>query len=173
MRRHVAAGLFVVALLPAACSSDKEKPASSGDPSASEETTTTGATGSTTTTLAVGTTSTTVAAGIALTGAAVVPGPGDPDGSGTATVRVDTDHNEVCVTLTVAKIDPAVRVVLRRAKAGEAGEQVAAMKPPTSTPVCAATDAIVVADLQAAPGDFALVVVNETHPNGALRGQLK
>ena len=38
---------------------------------------------------------------VALTGAAERPGPGDPDGSGTATLRLNPGQEEVCFTLTV------------------------------------------------------------------------
>ena len=39
-----------------------------------------------------------------LTGAAEVPGPGDPDGGGTVQVTLNTDKNEVCYDLTVTRL---------------------------------------------------------------------
>ena len=42
-----------------------------------------------------------------LTGEAEVPGPGDPDGSGEASVRLNPGRGEVCFDLTVQGIEPA------------------------------------------------------------------
>ena len=41
---------------------------------------------------------------VALTGAAERPGPGDPDGSGTARLSLNPGQEEVCFTLTVENI---------------------------------------------------------------------
>ncbi len=41
---------------------------------------------------------------IRLTGAAEVPGPGDPDGTGTARLTLNPGKNQVCYELTVDKI---------------------------------------------------------------------
>ena len=35
-----------------------------------------------------------------MTGAAEVPGPGDPDGKGNGVVRVDRSNGEICVVIT-------------------------------------------------------------------------
>ena len=104
-----------------------------------------------------------------------MPGPGDPDGTGTASVRLVPERNEVCYELAVGKIDPATGAQLRRGRAGQPAETVLTLRSPADGPVstCAAADAILMADLQAAPADFAIVVTNETYPNGALRGQLR
>jgi CHRD domain len=42
-----------------------------------------------------------------LTGAAEVPGPGDPDGTGRAEIRIHAPRGEVCYALTVKNITPA------------------------------------------------------------------
>src|SRR5918994_2015232 len=42
-----------------------------------------------------------------LTGAAEIPGPGDPDGTGAATITLNHGRAEVCFELTVANIAPA------------------------------------------------------------------
>ena len=44
---------------------------------------------------------------VAMTGAAERPGPGDPDGTGTASFRVNPGQGEVCYTLAVANIEAA------------------------------------------------------------------
>lgn len=173
IRLFLAAPLVLLAL--AGCSGDDEKPASSGSTAESSTSST-----PTSTTVAPGsTTSSSVApapaAGIALTGAAVVPGPGDADGSGTVVVRLVPERSEVCYELTARNIDPAIGAQLRRGRTGQVGETVLAFKAPTGGSVssCAAADAVLVADLQASPGDFHVLVLNETFPKGALRGQLR
>jgi len=42
-----------------------------------------------------------------LSGAAEVPGPGDTDGSGMATITLNPEQREVCFELTVSNIAPA------------------------------------------------------------------
>jgi len=42
-----------------------------------------------------------------LSGTAEVPGPGDPDGSGTASIRLNLGKREVCFELTASNIEPA------------------------------------------------------------------
>src|SRR5262249_50229621 len=54
-----------------------------------------------------------------LTGAAEVPGPGDPDGGGTTQVTVDSDKNEVCYDLTVTKVDDATAAHIHEGAAGK------------------------------------------------------
>ena len=56
-----------------------------------------------------------------LTGAAEVPGPGDPDGGGTAQVTLNSDKNEVCYDLTVTKIDEATAAHIHEGATGKDG----------------------------------------------------
>jgi hypothetical protein len=42
-----------------------------------------------------------------LTGAAEVPGPGDPDGSGNASLNLMPKKERICYTITVSNIEPA------------------------------------------------------------------
>lgn len=174
--------LLALLLLPvvlAGCSDDDDADADAGADSASvaeETSSSTSTTAASSTSTAEPTTTTPPANGpIVLTGAAVVPGPGDPDGTGRAVVRLVPERNEVCYELSVSRIDPATGAQLRRGRAGQAAESVLTLRSPADGPVttCAAADAILIADLQAAPADFAVVVTNETYPNGALRGQLR
>jgi hypothetical protein len=105
-----------------------------------------------------------------------VPGPGDADGSGTIVVRYSAT-NDVCYDLTVKDIDPPTAVQLRRGRAGVAGDVALALKAPAegsrTVSACTAADAVLLADLQAAPADFHVLVSSETFPKGALRGQLR
>jgi hypothetical protein len=66
-----------------------------------------------------------------LTGAAVVPGPGDPDGSGTATIRVNPGKGEVCWDLSVKNITlPATGAHIHVGAADDFGPIVVALTPP-------------------------------------------
>ena len=53
-----------------------------------------------------------------MTGAAEAPGPGDPDGSGTAFFTLNQGQGEICFELTVANIDPATAAHIHRAGVG-------------------------------------------------------
>src|SRR5262245_4233560 len=67
-----------------------------------------------------------------LNGAAEVPGPGDPDGTGTGDITVNLGQNEICYELTVANIAPATMAHIHFAPAGVAGPVVVNFDPPTS-----------------------------------------
>ena len=57
-----------------------------------------------------------------LTGAAQVPGPGDPDGTGSAALRLRKGQGEICFMLTVSDITlPAAAAHIHKAPAGVAG----------------------------------------------------
>ena len=56
-----------------------------------------------------------------MTGAQEVPGPGDPDGSGTAEVTVDAATPQVCYDLKVAGIDTATMAHIHRGAKGQNG----------------------------------------------------
>src|SRR5688572_3191903 len=49
-----------------------------------------------------------------LTGAAEVPGPGDPDGAGTATIRLNQGKKQVCYELSVSNIAAATLAHIHR-----------------------------------------------------------
>ena len=51
---------------------------------------------------------------VAMTGAAERPGPGDPDGGGTAEFRVNAGQSQVCYTLAVTNIEPATLAHIHR-----------------------------------------------------------
>ena len=110
----------------------------------------------------------------ALTGAAEIPGPGDSDGEGAASVTVNSATGEVCVDLRVDKIAPAVMAHIHRGAAGVAGPVVVplpALPNPTSTQcVTAALD--LAAEIVANPANFYVNVHTGDFPGGAVRGQL-
>ena len=68
-----------------------------------------------------------------LTGAAEVPDPGDPDGSGTATITVNPGQEEVCWELLVTNITlPATGAHIHEGAVGEFGDVVVELTPPVA-----------------------------------------
>src|SRR2546430_17394006 len=65
-----------------------------------------------------------------LTGTAVVPGPGDPDGSGFAAITLNSGQGLVCFDLAVADISPSTAAHIHKAAAGSAGPVAVSMLPP-------------------------------------------
>jgi CHRD domain len=109
-----------------------------------------------------------------LTGAAEVPGPGDPDGGGAAQVTLNSDKNEVCYDVTVTKIDEATAAHIHEGAMDKDGP----VKVGLDTPKCGATkgcksaDAAVVKDMMANPANYYVNVHSKDFPKGAVRGQL-
>ena len=108
-----------------------------------------------------------------LTGEQEVPGPGDPDGSGEATVIV-IPPDTICYVVTARGIEPATAAHIHEAPPGEAGPVVLPLEPPTYgvSGGCSQADPALVSDLQENPGDYYVNVHNEEYPQGAIRGQL-
>ncbi|WP_310533281.1 CHRD domain-containing protein [Novosphingobium sp.] len=109
-----------------------------------------------------------------LTGAAEVPGPGDSDGTGTFSARVNPGKGEVCYTLTVAGIDAATGAHIHTGKAGVAGPVAVALEAPAdgSSDACATITRDLAMALIKTPGDYYVNVHNAAFPAGAVRGQL-
>ena len=107
-----------------------------------------------------------------LTGEQEVPGPGDPDGSGQATVIVIPPET-VCYVVTAQGIEPATAAHIHEAPAGEAGPVVAPLEAPTygASGGCF-EDPELVSGLQEEPENYYVNVHNEEYPAGAIRGQL-
>ena len=112
---------------------------------------------------------------VALNGANEVPGPGDTDGTGQASITVNTATESVCVNLTTANIESINAMHIHPGAAGVANPPLVdfAVTSGTTVAKCVQT---------AAPGDAASIVANPsgfylnahtaTFPNGAIRGQL-
>ena len=58
-----------------------------------------------------------------LSGAAEVPGPGDPDGSGVAIIRWDTDDGTICYKIVVRQIEPGHSGAHPRRRRGHRGSR--------------------------------------------------
>ncbi len=109
-----------------------------------------------------------------LTGAAEVPVPGDPDGRGTASLRLNPGQGEICVELSVQDIDPARAAHIHLGTAGVAGPVVVPLPAPTSgsSAACLDVDRDLALAIIRSPEDYYVNVHNAAFPAGALRGQL-
>ena len=109
-----------------------------------------------------------------LTGAAEVPGPGDPDGSGSARLTLNPGQGQICYKLAVSGIDPATAAHIHVGPAGVAGPVVVGLAPPTSgaSSACADVDQTLLRDILKNPENYYVNVHNPAFPPGAVRGQL-
>lgn len=110
-----------------------------------------------------------------LTGAAEAPGPGDPDGTGTALVTFNRGQQEVCFELTASDIDPATAAHIHVGEAGEPGPVVVGLAPPTdgeSSGCVQDVDRDLIDAILQNPADYYVNVHNPAFPAGAIRGQL-
>jgi hypothetical protein len=111
-----------------------------------------------------------------LAGASEAPTPGDPDGTGTASVNIDVSKTEVCYEVSVQKIDQPVAMHIHEGEAGKSGPIVVPFTTPTATDTttkgCANADATLIGRITANPKNFYVNVHTDTYPQGAVRGQL-
>ena len=110
-----------------------------------------------------------------LVGAQEVPGPGDPDGTGTAKITADATTNQVCYDLTTQGITRPTAAHLHRGRAGVAGPPVVPFDAPSSgaSDGCVSVDKAMAAAVIADPAGYYVNIHNADYPAGAIRGQLK
>jgi hypothetical protein len=114
-----------------------------------------------------------------LTGAQEVPGPGDPDASGTADVVLNQGQGTVCFTVTWANIDGTVTAShIHRGAAGVAGPIVVTLFSGSFSGTDAASGcaenvaAALIKEIRRRPSAFYVNVHSTVFPAGAIRGQL-
>ena len=111
-----------------------------------------------------------------LTGAAEVPGPGDPDGWGSARIKLDTTSGRVCWTLKVKDITlPASAAHIHVGGPDVAGPVVVPLSAPNErgkAQGCTMADPALVQAIADNPSGYYVNVHNVDYPAGALRGQL-
>jgi hypothetical protein len=108
-----------------------------------------------------------------LSGATEVPGPADPDGSGSASITF-ADGN-VCFHIVARDIAPATMAHIHGGAAGaEGGPPVVRLGTPTSGEArgCVAAPPAIVEAIKANPSAYFVNVHNAEFPGGAIRGQL-
>ena len=110
-----------------------------------------------------------------MTGGAEVPGPGDPDGSGTARITVNPGKAEVCYQLSVRDISTATLAHVHVGEAGASGPPVVTLGPPTSgqSDGCISVDRDLALAIIKNPENYYVNVHTGDFPNGAIRGQLR
>jgi len=106
--------------------------------------------------------------------ASEVPGPGDPDGSGTARVTVNARKEELCYELTVTNIEPATMAHVHVGGVDVAGPVVRGLTPPATgaSSGCAPISRELAIAILTDPANYYVNVHNAPYPAGAIRGQL-
>ena len=105
-----------------------------------------------------------------LSGAEEAPGPGDPDGSGFASIRLNVGQERVCWEISYEGIAPALAAHIHRAPAGSPGGVVVPLDP--NQDGCRSANADLIQEIVDYPDRFYVNVHNADYPAGALRGQL-
>jgi hypothetical protein len=113
---------------------------------------------------------TTTLTGAAEVNAQGVPNQGDPDGSGTATLRINPGMGEVCWSITVSGVDPILAAHIHIAPVTSPGPIVVPLSPYTGG--CTTVDRDLARAILIDPSGYYVNVHNATYPAGALRGQL-
>jgi hypothetical protein len=113
-----------------------------------------------------------------LTGAAEVPGPGDPNGSGTATITINPGQGEVCWEITAQDIRlPATAAHIHEGAAGTAppNNVVVTLTPPDASGFssgCAVVSGELAKAILKNPENYYVNVHTTDFGSGAIRGQL-
>ena len=109
-----------------------------------------------------------------LTGAAEVPGPGDPDGRGSATFRLNFGKGEICYELTVSNIAEATAAHIHEGAEGKSGKPVVTLDAPKtgSSKNCVSVDQALIKEIRQNPSNYYVNVHNAEFKPGAIRGQL-
>ncbi|MDQ8756186.1 CHRD domain-containing protein [Sphingosinicella sp. LHD-64] len=113
---------------------------------------------------------------VTLTGLQEVPGPGDPDGTGTAEIRVDPSENQVCWNVYARQIDPATAAHIHRGAAGVAGPPVVTITTPDAagrSQGCVTVEPQLAREIATQSHNFYVNIHTGPHPQGAIRGQLR
>jgi len=106
----------------------------------------------------------------ALSGKVEVP-KGDPDGAGTAEVKIT--GTRVCWELKTSRIGAPAAAHIHRGRAGVAGPVVVPLGKTYKAKGCTSAPAAVAAAIKRTPGAYYVNVHNARYPAGALRGQLR
>jgi CHRD domain-containing protein len=96
---------------------------------------------------------------------------GDPDGSGTAEVKIT--GRQVCWEIKVARVQTIVAAHIHKGRPGIAGPVVVPFGKVFKSKGCTTTTAALAAAIQKTPSAYYVNVHNAKYPGGALRGQLR
>jgi hypothetical protein len=113
---------------------------------------------------------------VTLTGAAEAPGPGDPDGTGTALLTLNPGQGVVCYEFNVEGVDPITAAHIHQAPVGSPGPVVVPLmpaEPSLSWSGCTENvDQDLIKDILKNPEAYYVNVHNPAFQPGALRAQL-
>ena len=116
-----------------------------------------------------------------LTGEKEVPGPGDPNGSGRASIKLNAKDRKVCYHLSFHRIGGPLAAHIHEAPRDEAGDVVVELftasepLPGSFTAVKGCVRGVPrgeIRDIKEHPGRYYVNIHNTRYPDGALRGQL-
>ena len=109
-----------------------------------------------------------------LTGAAEVPGPGDTDGTGTASITINPGKSELCYELSVSNIATATMAHIHTGSTTQAGPVSITLEAPAdgTSSGCLTIDRDIADAIRKAPQAYYVNVHNALFPAGAIRGQL-
>jgi hypothetical protein len=112
---------------------------------------------------------------VVMTGTAERPGPGDPDGTGTASFTFNPGQDTVCFELAVSNIAPATAAHIHVAPPTDPGPIVIPLTPPTSgssSGCISGVDQDLIKAIIKNPENYYVNVHNADFPAGAIRAQL-
>jgi hypothetical protein len=107
-----------------------------------------------------------------LAGSEEVPGPGDTDGKGTATIVLDDAANTVCYELTYEGIDKPTMAHIHTGAQGVAGPPAVTLDVTKGDKGCVSANPTTVAAIRDDPGGHYVNIHTKEFPKGAIRGQL-
>ena len=109
-----------------------------------------------------------------MTGPNEVPGPGDPEGTGTADLNLIPKREKICYSITVDNIEPATMAHIHKGSATVAGPIVKGLKAPTdgTSSGCVRLDRAKIMKIKNNPSGYYVNVHNDEFSGGAVRGQL-
>ena len=111
-----------------------------------------------------------------LTGAAEVPGPGDPNGSGLVHLTLNQGQGEVCWRISVSGITlPATAAHIHVGPVGVAGPVVVTLGAPDASGFssgCTSAARELIKEIRQNPDQYYVNVHTPDYPAGAIRGQL-
>jgi len=108
-----------------------------------------------------------------LAGDAEVPGPGDPDGSGTATLRLNSGRQRICFDIEVSDVEEITAAHIHVGAEDEAGPIVVDFDIANNgLRGCIDVERRVAKEIRKHPDAYYVHVHNAEYPAGALRGQL-
>lgn len=109
-----------------------------------------------------------------LTGEAEVPGPGDPDGSGSAEITVEPGSTKVCFKITILNVDDITAAHIHEGRLDSAGPIAVTLTTPTGrdTERCVSSTTSIIDALLKETRAFYVNVHSTEFPDGAVRGQL-